>query len=94
MSEREYRQACDDVCMTERVVAEVVWGDAWIETNDISVKKAQSLKPVIRRTVGYLIADNDEGLVLSTDSYDKEPQTVNSPMFIPHGMVIEYWVYV
>lgn len=78
--------------MTRKVV-EVVWGDAWIDTKDISVKRAEKLKPVKRRTVGYLIAENEDGIVLSTDSYDDEPDTVNGPMFIPHGMVIEYWEY-
>jgi len=75
------------------IAVEVVWGDAWISTDDISVKKAKSLKPVKRRTIGYLVAENKECVVLCTDIYDKEPKTVNAPMVIPWGWVYEYYEY-
>jgi hypothetical protein len=75
------------------IAVEVVWGDAWISTDDISVKKAKSLKPVKRRTIGYLVAENVECVVLCTDIYDTEPKTVNAPMVIPWGWVYEYYEY-
>lgn len=75
------------------IAVEVVWGDAWISTDDISVKKAKSLRPVKRRTIGYLVAENKECVVLCTDIYDKEPKTVNAPMVIPWGWVYEYYEY-
>ena len=72
---------------------EVVWGDAWISTNDISIKKANRLKPVKRRTVGYLVSENKDCLVLCTDTYDDEPKIVNAPMVIPWGWIYEYYEY-
>ena len=74
-------------------IVEIVWGDAWIGTHDISIKRAKRLKPVTRRTTGYLVSENDECVVLCTDLYDKHPKTVNAPMVIPWGWIYEYWQY-
>lgn len=74
-------------------VVEVLWGDAWIKTCDMSVKKARDAKPVMRTTVGFLVAENNQGLVLCTDKYEHEPDTINAPMFIPWGWIESYWVY-
>ena len=74
-------------------VVEVLWGDAWIDVCDISVTKAKTLKPVMRTTVGFLVADNDDGLVLVTDKYEDDEKNVNTPMFIPHGMIKSWWIY-
>ena len=72
-------------------IVEVCWGDAWVDTDDVTVKKIAKAKPIYRRTVGYLVADNEHGLVLVTDRYDKDKKEVNTPMFIPHGMITEWW---
>jgi hypothetical protein len=69
-----------------RVVV-VSWGDAFIETDDFSKKNAEETEPVYRKTVGFLIAKNQHGYVLATDTYDKEQDTYNAKMFIPLGMV-------
>ena len=74
-------------------VVEVRWGDAFIETSDISIKKALKLKPVVRSTIGFFVGQNDDGIILCTDFYEKEKKTVNAPMFIPWGMVLEWWEY-
>lgn len=74
-------------------VVEVLWGDAWIGTDDVSIKKAAKFKPVMRTTVGWLVAENKDGLVLCTDKYEKSKKIVNAPMFIPHGWIYEYWEY-
>jgi hypothetical protein len=74
-------------------VVEVLWGDAWVDTDDITVAKAVKSKPVYRRTVGFLVADNEDGLVLVTDCFEDNEKEVNTPMFIPHGMVVEWWEY-
>jgi hypothetical protein len=74
-------------------VVEVLWDDAFIDTCDISLKKARKLKPIRRSTVGFLVANNDTGLVLVTDKYEKDKKYVNTPMVIPHGMIVEWWEY-
>jgi len=74
-------------------IVEVHWMDAWIDTQDLSLKKAKKLKPIQRFTVGYLIAENEHGLVLSTDYFPKKKiKEVSAPMVIPWGM-IDYWEY-
>lgn len=76
-------------------VVEVKWEDAWIDTQDILISDAKSLKPVIRSTVGWLVSDNENEIILSTDVYHsfKEREYVNSIMVIPKGMIIDYWEY-
>ena len=74
-------------------IAEVVWGDAWIDTDDISIKKAAKLKPIKRSTVGYLVAENKECIVLSTDYFHKDKKQVSAPMIIPWGWILEYHIF-
>ena len=76
-------------------VVEVKWADAWIDTEDILISDAKSLKPVMRSTVGWLVSDNENEIILSTDIYHslKEREYVNSIMVIPKGMIIDYWQY-
>jgi len=71
---------------------EVKWMDAWISTSDVSLKKAKKLKPVKRSTVGYLVADCDDWVVLSTDRFHKGKE-ISAPMVIPKGMILEYYEY-
>jgi hypothetical protein len=72
--------------MKDRRVVIVEWGDAFIDTDDFDPEEAQDTEPCWRKTVGFLIAKNQHGYVLATDTYNDDPE-VNSKMFIPHGMV-------
>jgi hypothetical protein len=74
-------------------IVEVKWGDAWIDTTDINFEDAKKLKPIVRYTIGFLVADNEDSLILCTDYYDEDKTMVNAPMVIPKGMVMEYWIY-
>jgi hypothetical protein len=77
-------------------VIEVKWEDAWIDTDDILISDAKKLKPIVRSTVGWLVADNDNELILSTDIFhnNKDNEYVNAIMVVPKGMILEYWEYV
>lgn len=74
-------------------VVEVKWGDAWVDTDDFSLTDAKKLKPIVRSTIGFLITENKEVVVLCTDFYEKEKKIINTPMIIPRDMIIDYWVY-
>ena len=73
-------------------VAEVYWDDAWIDTDDLSIKKAKKLKPCKRSTVGFLVAVKDDCIILSTDRF-KKGKEISAPMVIPMGMILDWWVY-
>jgi len=73
-------------------VVEVKWLDAWISTSDIKIKKAKKLKPVVRSTVGWLVSDKGDTIVLCTDTFEKGKE-ISAPMVIPWGMVVDYWEY-
>ena len=83
--------------MKEFSIVEVQWGDAWIDTDDYTFEEAKKLTPVIRKTIGYLINITDECIILATDIYKEskspeiEKNTINTPMVIPWGMVIEWY---
>ena len=77
--------------MDDFSIVEVHWGDAWIETADYSLKDAKKLSPVLRKTIGYLIGTSIDCIILATDLYNKEKDTINTPMIIPWGTVSEWY---
>lgn len=74
-------------------IVEIKWGDAWVDADDFSLDNAKKLKPIVRTTVGFLITENSEVVVLCTDFYEEDKKTINTPMVIPRNMIIDYWVY-
>ena len=73
-------------------IVEVKWQDAFIDTRDITIKKAKKLRPIVRSTVGYLIAEKKDCLVLATDKFEKGKE-VSAPMVIPTGWILEFYEY-
>lgn len=73
------------------MIVEIVWDDAHCSTGEITVKSAAKTKPIRTRTIGYLVGENDDGIVLGTDTYEKQPKSFRVVNFIPWGMVVEYW---
>ena len=74
-------------------IVECKWHDAWIDTIDVPIKDAKKCKPIPRFTIGYLVAENEHGLVLSTDYFPKKKKKVkdvSALMVIPWGM-LDYW---
>ena len=74
-------------------IAEILWEDAWVEVKDFSIKEALTFKPVLRSTVGYLIEETDECVILATDLYEKEIDVANTPMIIPWSAILGYWEF-
>ena len=74
-------------------IVEIKWGDAWVDTDDFTLVDARKLEPVIRTTIGFLVAETDKAVVLCTDTYEKDKKTINTPMVIPIDMIEDYWVY-
>jgi hypothetical protein len=69
----------------------VDWMDAFIDTDDFSQKEADRTEPVRRYTVGWFVSETDEGVVLATDYYDKLKDGYAARMFIPWGMINEWY---
>ena len=69
----------------------VEWGDAFIDTEDFDLEDAKKTIPVYRKTVGYLIAKNQHGFVMATDVYDLLDDGVAGKLFIPKGMVTDWY---
>lgn len=74
-------------------VYEVHWIDAYVSTDDISIKKARTLKPIATITVGFLVYEGDEGIVLAMDWWPKDPKKMKAYCFIPWGMVVRSFCY-
>lgn len=69
---------------------EVVWLDAHVETSSVTLKQAQRTKAVVTYTIGYLMSDNDDGLLLVSDCYPSSKKEGRVPNFIPHEMIERY----
>lgn len=69
----------------------VEWEDAFIETDDFSLQEGRKTEPVYRSTVGFLVATNDKGIVLATDEYKKKSDGFAARMFIPWGLVLDWY---
>ena len=74
-------------------VVEVHWDDAWVDTDEVSVKSALTKKPVRTISIGQLIAENDEGIVMVVDSYPKSKKKGRVLNFIPWQMITAYYEY-
>tara|TARA_R100000306_G_scaffold62034_2_gene66704 strand:- start:478 stop:750 length:273 start_codon:yes stop_codon:yes gene_type:complete len=74
-------------------IAEILWEDAWVETKDFSITDASTFRPVVRSTVGYLIEETDECVILATDLYAKEKDHANTPMIIPWNSILGFWEF-
>ena len=74
-------------------IAEVIWEDAWVQTEGSPAKEAMRLDRVLRSTLGYKVGDTDECLILATDLYSKDQNTINTPIVIPWDMVIGCWEF-
>lgn len=75
-------------------VVEVVWDDAWVDTSEITVKKAKTIKPIRTISVGFLVAENEHGIVMATDTYKGDKKNARVYNHIPWGMVVSYTEYV
>lgn len=74
-------------------VVEVIWDDAHVSTSEMSIKKAEKVKPIRTHTVAFLLAENDEGITLATDTYPSSPKVGKIINHIPWGMVVNWYEY-
>lgn len=70
---------------------EVIWDDAWVSTSEITVQAAGKLKPVRTYTIGYLMAENEHGVIVAADTYEKHKKHGKVHNLIPWGCIVEYW---
>ena len=73
-------------------IVEVEWLDAWATTDGITARQAAQNSPVVTRTVGYLVAENKDGITVAADRYPTAPDHAKVQNFIPWGVVSGYWV--
>lgn len=69
----------------------VTWGDAWEETAEtsISLKNLKRLaKGMLTLTVGWVISDTPEGLLMVGERWPTMPSKAKYVTFIPTGMIL------
>jgi len=74
-------------------IVEVHWLDAWVDTEEITIKQALTKKPVLTITIGQLIAETEHGIIMVVDSYPKSPKKGRVTNMVPWGIVTEYYEY-
>ena len=70
-------------------IVEVIWNDANFE-DEYGVVDAPNLELVQLRSVGYLSAETDQGVVLAMTDCPDDNKVVTEQMVIPWGMIIEW----
>jgi len=68
----------------------VTWADAWGEDEDVELKYIDHA-PMITRTIGWLLLNDEVGCTIAMDSYiDEEHQnSYRNTAFIPALMITE-----
>jgi len=74
-------------------IVEVEWLDASTALEETTAKKASKNKPVLTRSIGYLLAENEHGLTLISDRWPDNPDKGFVEHFIGHGMISQIWEY-
>ena len=72
-------------------IVEVIWDDAHVSTGGATLSGAKKIKPIRTHTVGYLMSDNEDGIVLATDIYPDHPKKGAIINYITHDMIVEWW---
>lgn len=67
-------------------LVEVEWQDAYSDDSWQSAKKARKSGPMWCRTVGYLLREDDDAIVLA-DTICETERDVAGTWYIPKGMV-------
>lgn len=71
----------------KRKIVEVKWFDAQSTTDQMSIKEIEEFKPVKSHSIGYLIEDNKEYIVLGFTDFGEED--LKHIQVIPRGMIEE-----
>ena len=72
----------------ERPVVIVEWRDAWEKegTHEISELKAV---PLTTYTAGFLIQEDEDGVLLASDWWPEDTGHVRNAMYIPRTMIVD-----
>ena len=70
-------------------IVEVIWNDANFE-DEYGVFDAPNLELVRLRTVGYLSAETEQGVVLTMTDCPDDNKVVTEQIVIPWEMIIEW----
>ena len=65
----------------------VIWGDAWQRAGEEKLNP-DAAKPLITHSVGFVLVENEEGVLLATDEWPSHPNHFYNLNFIPKGMII------
>jgi len=71
---------------------EVIWVDACIEEAHIPLSGAETLTPLVRRNVGYVVREDAEAIIIQfgiIENIWKGNSASDIPLCIPKGMVKE-----
>jgi hypothetical protein len=56
--------------MKKLKIVEIEWEDAWTSPNTFNKQELKDSKPLILKSSGYLIHEDKQKVVLSSDSYE------------------------
>jgi hypothetical protein len=64
----------------------IEWDDAWVETEEMEVRSLLCA-PYKTVTVGWVIKENAQGIIITPERWTEHLDSVNYPTFIPKKMI-------
>lgn len=68
----------------------VTWDDAHVTLEEMTEKQAQKNKPIRTYTCGFLLAENEHGVTIVSDVYEKHRKHGKIANFIGWEMIVSY----
>jgi len=65
----------------------ITWDDAWCEDEKTNIDEIEC-KPTRVQTAGWVIKENESGVLLAPEIYLEHPNYTRYPTFIPKGMIV------
>ena len=74
----------------EGLLVEVIWEDAGLESLQLTIEEALTLKPMLRKNIGYLIHQDEDKIILVfgfVEDSDRHKSVCDQILVLPIGIV-------
>lgn len=68
---------------------EITWLDATMESDQLDYECAKNLKPMLRHSVGYLLANNSSGTRICMGTIDFHDTVYENTLVVPRKDIVE-----
>ena len=71
-----------------KVTLEIIqWEDAWQQSGSQKIRQKKA-RPVVTETVGWVVEENESGVLVTSERWPEYPDRAYGLGFIPHSMIL------